>query len=130
MNFDGLTDAVTNLTGTLILLVVLILELTHPARRASDGAAKPPQEQQQVEPLLQRMQALELATRFIDGEISALEKDLSENLEPRVKALEEKAKTAPPPRVPPTDRVTRHALGRTLARLSAGTRQPLPTDEP
>ena len=29
-NFDGLTDAVTNLVGSLILLVVLILAVTTP----------------------------------------------------------------------------------------------------
>ena len=39
INFDGLTDAVTNLVGALILLIVLILALTKSAGNTSAGSA-------------------------------------------------------------------------------------------
>lgn len=42
LNFDGLTDAVTNLVGTLILLVVLVMALTHEAQPHKGGSSSEP----------------------------------------------------------------------------------------
>ena len=80
VSFDGLTDAVTNLTGAIILLVVLVLGITAEAppqpsegEAVAEGAAD-----RTVESLLQRAQAMRLAIRGIEDAIRQRQQELPE----------------------------------------------------
>jgi len=92
VSFDGLTDAVTNLTGAIILLVVLVLGVTTEAppqpregAASAEGAAD-----RTVESLLERAQAARLAIRGIEDGIRRREQELPE-LERRLESLRRKA---------------------------------------
>lgn len=88
INFDGLTDAVTNLAGVLILVVVLILGITsqtdsNPPQETSAAASA---EDDSLEPLLRRVQMLRLQILAVDEEIRRYEQELPE-LQRRLDAL-------------------------------------------
>jgi TolA-binding protein len=92
LNFDGLTDAVTNLTGTLILLVVLIFGITTQARNPAPSLV-PPQppapktpEGKPIGPLVEDVEALRMQIQRVDGQIRRLEGDLP-RLEQRIEEL-------------------------------------------
>lgn len=78
LNFDGLTDAVTNLVGSLLLLVVLVLGMSRP-KAADSGAGGASAAQQQLE-------SLRLEIRGLHGQVDALEPQLRQ-LRERAKAL-------------------------------------------
>ena len=87
-NFDGLTDAVTNLVGTLILLVVLILGITtqgQPRNRPDDS---PTQETEtlSIEPLVRRIEMIRLEIRQVDSQTRQIEQALP-GLEERIRQL-------------------------------------------
>lgn len=95
LNFDGLTDAVTNLTGTLILLVVLIFGITTEARTPSPPPPpSPPAEKthqgKPIRPLLQKIEILRLQIEQTDQQIRMLGDDLP-RLEAQVQELQQKA---------------------------------------
>jgi TolA-binding protein len=84
LNFDGLTDAVTNLAGSLILLVLLVMGLTAP--RSPGAMPKPHVHQEKSVDELQR-RAAELAitlqgtseqVRQLETEVEALATRLAE----------------------------------------------------
>jgi len=94
-NFDSLTDTVTNLTGALILIVVLALGLTGHAPTAGslgpDGqlsGGKP------IAPLLQQVEQLKLQIIAVDAELRALEKLLPQ-LQKEVKSLQQAQQPKP-----------------------------------
>jgi hypothetical protein len=99
-NFDSLTDTITNLTGTLILIVVLVLGLTrqgpHLDPDGRSSGSKP------IAPLLYDVEQLKLQTIALDAEIRALEKLLPQ-LQEEVKSLQPTQK-AKPAEIPPGDR--------------------------
>jgi len=109
LNFDGLTDAVTNLTGTLILLVVLMLGITRAVTKEGSGGyrgGKP------VDPLLQQVTALEMQINAIDEEISRLQRDLPV-WQRRARELLDKSGAAPEPTIEEDeDTKPREARGR------------------
>jgi len=75
LSFDGLNDAVTNLTGTLILVVVLILGVTSKVSSRAPVAPIPPRPsgEKPIGPLLQQIEILRLQTNAVDKEIHDLE---------------------------------------------------------
>ena len=89
-NFDSLTDTVTNLTGALILIVVLVLGLTRqtPFSGPQGTAGKP------IAPLLQEVEQLNDRIIAVDAEIGALEKLLPQ-LQEEVKSLQQTQKAKP-----------------------------------
>lgn len=110
LNSDGLTDAVTNLTGTLILLVVLMFGITHAVQPemelpppAPENTGKP------VGPLLRKIEMLRREIQNVDGQIRGLEQRIPA-LEQEVERLRTEAakranESSPPP---PRDRVVYH----------------------
>ena len=66
LNFDSLTDTITNLAGTLILVVVLVLGVSSPAMRLAGRMAHG---RRSIEPLLQRAAQLQQETRQLGDEI-------------------------------------------------------------
>jgi hypothetical protein len=93
-NFDSLTDTVTNLSGTLILIVVLVLGLTRemlptiisppPPEPSKEAGGKP------IAPLLWEIEQLKLQIRAVDEQIRNLETVLPE-LQQTVEELRRKA---------------------------------------
>lgn len=81
LNFDGLTDSVTNLVGSLILLVVLVVAVTSPEIA---GVEKPPPPdndagaEQPVDMLLERMRAMKVKIDNVDQGIKRIELRLPE----------------------------------------------------
>jgi len=98
LNFDGLTDAVTNLTGTLILLVVLILGITTEAGTPLH-ALRPPGEDghdgKPIGPLLQKIENLKLQIQQVDQHVRELERDLP-RLRQQVEDLRKAAESTRP----------------------------------
>jgi len=94
LNFDGLTDAVTNLTGTLILLVVLIFGITTEARTPAPPPPPPPaprtRQGKPILPLLQKIEILKLQIEQTDKQIRTLKDDLP-RLEAEAEQLQQEA---------------------------------------
>lgn len=102
MNFDGLTDSVTNLVGNLILIVVLMLGLTKEVTRTeppqavsvSAPASLPPPIRtgtRRVEHLLLQAETLKAAIAQVDRDLGELEKQVPE-LQGRAEAVLKKAR--------------------------------------
>lgn len=103
LNFDGLTDAVTNLTGTLILLVVLIFGITSEATVPEPPPPPPSPETHEgkpIGPLLQKIDRLKLEIQQVDREIQALQDDLP-RLQQEVDQLRQQTESAEPGDTPP-----------------------------
>jgi hypothetical protein len=123
-NFDSLTDTITNLSGTLILIVVLVLGLTRAVTREvvpppppgppGQAGGKP------IAPLLRQVEQLKLQIRAVDQEVGSLEAILPELQQ----AVEDLRKRAPPPR----SKETEDAPGRRLAGQPATFRFHTPTE--
>jgi len=89
LNFDGLTDAVTNLTGTLILLVVLLFGITTETRPERATGGRPVAEDlEPIGPLLEQVEVLKLQIEMVDRQIHRLEQGLPE-LQARVQKLKQ-----------------------------------------
>jgi hypothetical protein len=88
LNFDGLTDAVTNLVGTLILLVVLVMMLTRESASFTprETAAGADQQPQSAVSLLERIEVLREQIRQVQREVQTLEDDLP-GIQARIAAL-------------------------------------------
>jgi len=72
LNFDSLTDTVTSLSGTLVLVVVLVLGVTNAPRESGiSGNAE-------VDGLLQEIEMLRVEIQTINGMVRTVERDLSE----------------------------------------------------
>lgn len=93
ISFDGLTDAVTNLAGTLILLVVLILGVTH-AARPGRSSREQSSDATSATVLLQRIHALEMEISLIDRQILQAEQEVPE-LRQRVQKLLQRSGPSP-----------------------------------
>lgn len=85
LNFDGLTDAVTNLAGTLILIALLLMGLTQAAViPAAPNSVAPPDEQQafegpqKLDDLRQQIDQLLAGIHVSDQELEGLKKRLDE----------------------------------------------------
>lgn len=84
MNFDGLTDSVTNLTGTLILVALLLIGMTTSyVRPAAKPKAAAPNEAEEAASrpmgeLLARLQTLQGQLASSDAEIKQMEQRLEE----------------------------------------------------
>ena len=123
-NFDSLTDTITNLSGTLILIVVLVLGLTRAVTRKV-VPPPPPQPPKQasgkpIAPLLRQVEQLKLQIRTVDKEVGNLEALLPELQQ----AVGELRKKAPPPRA----RDTEDSPGRRLASQPATLRSHAATE--
>lgn len=82
VNFDGLTDSVTNLVGSLVLLVVLVVAVTEPKVEGVRDLPVPERQigaQQPIDPLLEDI-------RRIRGEIECLDRDIG-HMEVRTREL-------------------------------------------
>ncbi|NQT16475.1 MAG: cell envelope integrity protein TolA [Planctomycetes bacterium] len=104
LNCDGLTDAVTNLTGTLILLVVLIFGITTEARIAPPSEAGEAHEGRPIDPLVEETEILKLQIQQVDREIRRLEGDLprlEQQAEDLQKTIEEAHQRQPDQSKPP-----------------------------
>jgi len=80
-NFDSLTDTVTNLSGTLILLVVLVLGLTRdviPRTSGPVGRDGGPPKGKSIEPILRQVEEVRLKIRGVDQQIRQLETTIPE----------------------------------------------------
>ena len=82
LNFDGLTDSITNLVGALIVLVLILLGIMNsprlldvPSDKASGDAAA---EAESVDDLLQEMQLLQARLAVIDSQMNSVESELPE----------------------------------------------------
>jgi hypothetical protein len=98
MNFDGLTDSVTNLVGNMILLVVLLLGVTreHIKSGPPQLAEQPPAPVTHAGPrtldaLLLQIQALRVEISNVDREIREFEESRILPLRDRAQALLDKA---------------------------------------
>lgn len=107
LNFDGLTDSVTNLVGALILLVVLIIGVTREAISQPKEPAPPPKNvgqkdagERSIRPLERRVVDIETQIKQAEGDIQAMKADIS-RLRNEVDALLQKAKQIKPPKPPP-----------------------------
>ena len=114
LNFDGLTDSVTNLVGALILLVVLILGVTQEA--ISQPLPTPPKQkgkqsagEKPISPLESRIVSLEKQIRKADVDVKTLQ-DKLQDIDRKFKSLLEeaqklkipdRAKPKPEPKKPP-----------------------------
>ena len=87
INFDPLTDTITNLAGALVLVVVLVLAMSR-ASPIGYPPLPPPDDPRErpVEPLLVQMEMIWAATRQTTARVQALQAGL-EQLEPRVQRL-------------------------------------------
>lgn len=105
LNFDSLTDLVTNLAGGFILLVLLLMGVTRPA--SSQNQPPPPPspkensggdaEQKSMAPLLARVNQIKAQVKGVDQEIDKLKADLPA-LKNEVEALIRKAEAIQPPK--------------------------------
>ena len=81
LNFDGLTDSVTNLVGSLILLVVLVVAVTGPKVAGIEELPPPDNEpgaEQEVDLLLEQIRVLKLEVQTVDRDIQGMEARLPE----------------------------------------------------
>lgn len=101
MNFDGLTDAVTNLVGNLILIVILMFGITSevtltepPQAVAAPGPRQLPPPNatgtKQVGDLLLELETLQAVIAQVDRELAELEDRVPE-LQSRAEAVIRKA---------------------------------------
>lgn len=106
LNFDSLTDLVTNLAGGFILLVLLLMGVTRPASSQNEAPSPPPPpkesnqgdlEQKSMAPLLARVNQLKAQVRGVDQEIDKVKADLPA-LKDEVEALIRKAEAIQPPK--------------------------------
>lgn len=89
LNFDGLTDAVTNLVGALILLVVLVIAVTGPKQLGVEELPPPENtagESRAIDQLLARMQQLRVHLTEVERDITTLEARVPD-LESEIAAL-------------------------------------------
>jgi hypothetical protein len=95
LNFDSLTDTITNLAGALILVVMLVLGMTRqtpPAATPGGPPAAPEvKKPKPLAPLLEEIQGLNLRIQQVDAEIHQLEQGLPA-LRDRVEQLKAKAR--------------------------------------
>jgi hypothetical protein len=94
INFDGLTDSVTNLVGALILLVVLIVGVTKalPTANTPPPPIAPqgwelPAETRTIEELQRKVNLLTAHVARLDQEINQYEQSIVPNLEKQVEEL-------------------------------------------
>lgn len=102
LNFDGLTDSVTNLVGALILLVVLIIGITReavsqPALRRNSRPGDAPVRQKSIRPLQNRVNLLRAQINGVDRNIDSLKRELKQ-LSDEIDRLMKKANQIRPPR--------------------------------
>lgn len=116
LSLEGLTDAVTNLTGTLILLAVLVVGMT----RGGVWGRKPTDEKEAYDKigiLLDEVERLKLEIGSVDEEVRELEGALPD-LESRLEALRQRAEQVPaiePPAEPPAEEPPPRPAGQHLA---------------
>ncbi len=94
LNFDGLTDAITNLTGSLVLLVVLMFAMTTPKEQGFEEPRFPePQigEAISMVPLVEKLQIMRAEIEQLAQQTQQIEDRLPE-LTIEIKQLEEKWK--------------------------------------
>jgi len=76
INFDGLTDTITNLVGSLILLVVLVIAATRPKVRGLAELPAPDKSvgaERAIDPLLEELSRMRTQIEGVDGEIQRME---------------------------------------------------------
>jgi hypothetical protein len=81
VNFDGLTDSVTNLVGSLILLVVLVVAITQPKRLGVSDLPPPDRKigaQQPIDTLLEGIRLTRDETQDVESDIERYELRLPE----------------------------------------------------
>lgn len=95
LNFDGLTDSVTNLAGSLILLVLLVLAITAPPTPGAMVSQKPERRDRSIETLQRELLQIEASLRSTSAKIQQLDTEVSE-LERQVEELEKASTVAQP----------------------------------
>lgn len=75
LNFDGLTDSVTNLVGSLILLVVLVVGLTSEVRpkELPKAASEEVKAERSIASLIEQVEILSQQIRSVDQEVRTIE---------------------------------------------------------
>jgi hypothetical protein len=92
MNFDGLTDSVTNLVGSLILLVVLVVAVTKPKIEGVTDLPPPDNTagaQRPIDPLLEELRVMRDRITELDRDVQRMEGRVPE-LEVEIQALKDK----------------------------------------
>ncbi len=95
LNFDGLIDVVTNLVGSLILLVVLVIAVTKPKQSGIDEL--PPREntagaEKAMDPLLEEIRSLREQLQTEAAGIRQMEERIPE-LENEIQELQDESKS-------------------------------------
>ena len=122
-NFDSLTDTVTNLSGTLILIVVLVLGLT---RDVIPQAGPPPRptagkpQGKPIEPVLRQVDQVRLQLRAVDQQIRQLETVIPE-LKQQLESLPKPPAASVSPRSVAVSGQDLPGLGGSQAALAHGT---------
>ena len=93
-NFDGLTDCITNLAGSLILLVVIVFALTVPKETGSDQPDFPSNKvgaEVPMQPLVDKIQVLRSDTERLTQKAQQIEESIPK-LTAEIEELEELAR--------------------------------------
>jgi hypothetical protein len=81
LNFDGLTDSIMNLAGSLILLVVLVFAITK-AKESGEEQPPPPDNkvggELSISPLMERLQSVNSGLTGVEQEVQRIEARLPE----------------------------------------------------
>jgi hypothetical protein len=98
LNFDGLTDSITNLVGALIVLVLILLGIMNSPRlldvQREKAAGEAAAEAESVDDLLQEMQLLQARLALINSQMNAVESELPE-LKEKIVLLSKQAISEP-----------------------------------
>jgi hypothetical protein len=97
LNFDGLTDSIMNLAGSLILLVVLVFAITK-AKESGEEQPPPPDNKAggelSISPLMESLQSVNSGLTGVEREVQRIEARLPE-LAADIEELQQKSKPGP-----------------------------------
>ena len=102
MNFDAMTDTITNVAGAMIRLVILVLVITQPIASNLPPPPPPPNDlgdsspagkaDQPLRPLVAEIELLKTLIHDVDGKTAAMERELP-SLRDRVEKLRQAARS-------------------------------------
>jgi predicted ATP-grasp superfamily ATP-dependent carboligase len=93
LNFDSLTDTITNLCGGLILIVVLVVTISHPKKSGTPNLPPPDNKlgaESAIDKLLDRIQTMSVDAQQVQQQIQGVEARLPE-IEEQIEQLKQQA---------------------------------------